>query len=387
MRGYFSEIKVKDNRLEFIIDDVDVAVVNSLRRIIVSEIPNIAFEHVIKYSERVNIIENTTSLHNEFLKQRLSLIPINFDVEDILEFDESRYKFIIKAANKTGSDIIYITSQDIDVYRDDKLLSKDEMERIFPADPDYIPITVLKPNIFDKENGDVLHIEMRANLDIPASPNGAGYMITSVCAFRNVIDHAKADEEFRKLGGDKADKISRSDFDTTTRKRYYIKNKYDEPASFLFFLESEYPRIPTQYIIFRGFHIMISKINDIRESFIRDKNIVIRVSPREKLYDIKLANHTDTMGNLLQSLIYNYYIREENRERLVYVGYRRPHPLEKLVILRVESPNTGDQSDEIRSLFIDDILPKISDHIVKLTKNWISLNKNIHKYSDVATYL
>jgi DNA-directed RNA polymerase subunit L len=93
------------------------------------------------------------------------------------------------------------------------------------------------------------------------------------------------------------------------------------------------------------------------------------------------------MGNLLQSLIYNYYIREENRERLVYVGYRRPHPLEKLIILRVEAPNTGDQSDEIRSLFIDDILPKISDHLVKLTKNWISLNKNIQKYSDVTTYL
>jgi DNA-directed RNA polymerase subunit L len=385
MRGYFSEIKVKGNRLEFIIDDVDVAVVNSLRRIIVSEIPNIGFEHVIKNSERINIIENTTSLHNEFLKQRLSLVPINFDVEDILEYDESQYRFIIKAANKTGSELIYITTHDIDVYKNDKLLSKDEMERIFPADPDYIPITVLKPNIFDKDNGDVLHIEMRANIDIPASPNGAGYMMTSVCAFRNIIDDTKADEEFRKL--DNGNKMAKSDFDTTTRKRYYIKNKYGEPASFLFFLESEYYRIPTQYIVFRGFHIMIGKLNEIRETFIRDKNIVMRVSPREKLYDIKLSNHTDTMGNLLQSLIYNYYIREENRERLVYVGYRRPHPLEKLIILRVEAPNTGDQSDEIRSLFIDDILPKISDHLVKLTKNWISLNKNIQKYSDVTTYL
>lgn len=71
------EIKVADkNELSarLIIEGVDTAFMNSLRRIIISEVPAMAIDEVV-------VIENSSMLHDEILAHRLGLIPLRTDLD------------------------------------------------------------------------------------------------------------------------------------------------------------------------------------------------------------------------------------------------------------------------------------------------------------------
>ena len=56
---------------ELVLEDVPVSLSNAIRRIILSEIPNVAF-----YEKDINVLENKSELHNEFIAHRTSLLPI-----------------------------------------------------------------------------------------------------------------------------------------------------------------------------------------------------------------------------------------------------------------------------------------------------------------------
>jgi len=62
--------EVSGNRLQFSLYDTDVSVANALRRIMIAEVPTLAIE-------LVNLEENTSPLHDEFLVHRLGLLPID----------------------------------------------------------------------------------------------------------------------------------------------------------------------------------------------------------------------------------------------------------------------------------------------------------------------
>ncbi|GAA5818969.1 MAG: DNA-directed RNA polymerase subunit D [Methanobrevibacter sp. CfCl-M3] len=73
------EIEVKEkneNEMIFILNDVDVAFANAIRRIGMMEVPKIAIEHV-------NIIKNNSVMFDEVLAHRLGLVPIVSDNEAI----------------------------------------------------------------------------------------------------------------------------------------------------------------------------------------------------------------------------------------------------------------------------------------------------------------
>ncbi len=65
-------IKEYDNRLEFNIRGIDVAMANALRRALISRIPMMAIEEVTFY-------DNSSALNDEVLAHRLGLIPLKTD--------------------------------------------------------------------------------------------------------------------------------------------------------------------------------------------------------------------------------------------------------------------------------------------------------------------
>ena len=73
------EIKSKtDEEIIFDIKGVDPTIVNTLRRIMISEVPTMAIETVI-------INQNTSIIPDEVLAHRLGLIPILADANDFIE--------------------------------------------------------------------------------------------------------------------------------------------------------------------------------------------------------------------------------------------------------------------------------------------------------------
>ena len=62
--------------LTFEVVNVDVSVINSLRRVILTHIPTLVFRGFPHYSNKINIKKNNTKFNNEYLKHRLSCVPI-----------------------------------------------------------------------------------------------------------------------------------------------------------------------------------------------------------------------------------------------------------------------------------------------------------------------
>jgi len=67
----------EDNTLTFTLSGVDVCFANAIRRTILSDIPTVVFKTMPYEENKAIILENTTRLNNEILKQRLSCIPIH----------------------------------------------------------------------------------------------------------------------------------------------------------------------------------------------------------------------------------------------------------------------------------------------------------------------
>ncbi len=61
-------LEASPERVKFALNNCDVSLANSLRRTLIAEVPTMA-PHLI------TVYENTSVLHDEFLAQRIGLIP------------------------------------------------------------------------------------------------------------------------------------------------------------------------------------------------------------------------------------------------------------------------------------------------------------------------
>ena len=90
--------EIKDNTLQFELNGadeygLDKSIVNSLRRTLLSEIPCIAFRTEEGSKKDIIMEVNNTSLHNEYLMHRISMIPLYLDPETY----EKQYLFYLKS--------------------------------------------------------------------------------------------------------------------------------------------------------------------------------------------------------------------------------------------------------------------------------------------------
>lgn len=63
-----------DNKLRFVVQGIDVAVANGLRRAMIAEVPSMAIEDVV-------VIENSSTMADEILAHRLGLVPLKTDLD------------------------------------------------------------------------------------------------------------------------------------------------------------------------------------------------------------------------------------------------------------------------------------------------------------------
>ncbi len=91
---------------------LDKSIVNSLRRVLLSEIPCVAFRISEDAEKDIIISLNNTSLHNEFLMHRMSMIPLILDPETY----ENQYLFYLNVKHDKNHPFRFVTTDDIQIF-------------------------------------------------------------------------------------------------------------------------------------------------------------------------------------------------------------------------------------------------------------------------------
>jgi len=392
----FLHLKKAGNQMTFQVTDIDLSIMNCIRRVILSDIPNVAirFDPYNEADHDVHISTNTGPLHNEILSHRMSLIPICLSANEIRTFQKTHYKFMISKKN-TSNDMMNVTTDDINIIDfEGKELSVERKRSIFPKDPvtgDHILIAKLKPNVFDKENGDEL--ELVAHATVGCASQNAAWSPVSMCSFYNNIDDDAADAAFKeKVAALKATrevsehekKELRTRFDTLEKFKYFKKNRFGEANNFTFTVESECAMTP-EYLVFKALYILCDMLQDLMRNI--QNQDVIEISPIGEIphmYQILLKGQTHTMGNLLQAQFYNKYVRRDGGKELEYVGYICPHPLEKTILIKLKfTPAVREENIE---QWVFDSLQTIRDDLFRLGMHWIAFASVGDEYDDVVDF-
>lgn len=306
--------KVTDTELEFVIDDIDVAYANAIRRVVLSEIPNVA-------PDVVTVHKNTSSMHNEFLSKRISLIPLCFDEDETESFDKTKYKFVI---NKEGDASNVVTTKDISILDENNdVRDATFTAKIFPPDPitkDHILLAWLK-------QGEMMHLEFNAQKNISLNHH-TKFCPVSTCTYFNTLDEKMVTEERRKVAAMAGDANSNMNkFDALDKYRLFKKNEFGEACSFTFKIVSEC-RLTPFYLVGKAFEVLKAKLMSVE-----GKTVVETIHQESRFYALTVKDEDHTIGNLLQVSIYNNYVR---KNRIIdFAGYFQPHPLDNVIVFKL----------------------------------------------------
>lgn len=391
----FNNLEKNNNILEFEIHDISLAYINSFRRIILAEIPNIAidFDPLSDKNTDLNIKINKSSLHNEYLGHRISLIPLCFSENEVENYEKNNYKFILKVKNTTNENIS-VTTNDIQIYdKNNKLYSKEFHEHIFPKDPitnDYILITRLKSNPNNPSNGEEIDIEFTASKDI--AKQHARWCPVSCCTSYYLINQNEASKTLSKILSDKENefkrKLTQKEISTITNKfnaldiyRIYHKNKYDEACAFKFKIETEC-NLRTEYLFFKSMTILIDKLSEFSTKLQEEYNPSVkinRITNNKNFFEIIISDkdYDSTLIVPLCTIIYNRNIRNKENEDLTFVGYPQMHPLDKKMCLKLNFVDDKKITyDDVKTFIVHNVNEMIKD-INLYIQEWINFSKLI----------
>jgi len=173
------EIKIvekNDFSARMIVDGVDTAFMNSLRRIMLVEVPSMAIDEVV-------VIENSSMLHDEILAHRMGLIPLKTDLDSYNLPAECPCKSELGCNLCRVSLTLDVQAKDVakTVYSGDLT---PENPNIVPAS-DKVPIVKLAPD---------QRIRLEAYARLGKGEKHAKWQPVSVCAYKQ-FPKVKIDEK------------------------------------------------------------------------------------------------------------------------------------------------------------------------------------------------
>lgn len=358
MFSNFRQTLPSRNRYTFDIHNIDLALVNAVRRIILTNIPVVGFDGEI--NPTLQVLRNDGPLHNEFMLHRFGLIPIFFNEDETENFMSDDYMFELDVENKTSLSL-NVTTHHFNVYKDEtRQLPQKEVLRLFPADSitkHPILITRLRP-------GEGLHVRGRA---IKSSAQyHAGFSPVSLCTMSFI-------------GG--GDDLTTTHTTPLDKERSYAKNKYGDPTHIQFEIETETALVP-KYLVSKSFDIIMQKLHKVLEEIHKDDSEFVHLDMKSEGHttsvQVTFQNEDDTLGNFLQSSMHNHYIRDKKPTvkniGVSYVGYCCPHPLESIMILSIHF------ASESITITQDDIVSTLKEHcervIMHVQNVQVEWNKN-----------
>ena len=348
------------------------SIINSLRRVLLSSIPTIAFKTDMQNTD-IKILKNTTPLHNEYLLHRISMIPLFIDPSNY----KRQYLFKLKVQSSSETPLIKVTSEDFDIFSlknedatstdtniidinlySDKPISNKEKKEIFRPfrDKYYSDITELKTtNSSLKEE-----LELYGVPRVSVAYEDARWQSVSCASY----SFKKDEDLFNQILNEKItiNKIEEEDKYNFSKslyisesERYYHRDVNCEPYWYEFKIDSLHYNTSKDLFI-KSCDILVNELElfreDISNILTNDENSRISINQEsENIYKIIVHGNDDTLGNIKQTHIVNHVINEKDTNILT-CGYKKTHALEDIIIFHVSLDISLKSSNEQNILLI-----------------------------------
>lgn len=326
----------ENGQLKFTIDRINVSLANALRRIILADIPTLVFR-TFPYAEcKASITANTSRIHNEIVKQRLSCIPIHITDQD---FPYKEYVVEVDVI-ADGSEIRYVTTKDFKIKNktNGKYLTDIKVHEIFPPNAitgDYIEFMRLMPKT--SEYGEGEQLTFTCDLDFGTAKEDGAYNVVCTCAYNMTVDPSKMDEAWRIKEAEfvKDGIVIGSAEMIAQRKNWSLLDaqRLTKDDSFDFVVETV-GVYSNADIVSKAAQIMINKclkfIEDIESG---ENHIIPTVSTIQNGYDIELKGEDYTLGKVIEFFLHDKHYAED--QTITYCAFRKVHPHNPDSMIRV----------------------------------------------------
>lgn len=334
-----------EGTLSFNIRGVETCVVNSLRRTCLSNIETLVFKGFPHHESSINIIKNTTNFNNEYLKHRISCIPIMSNKSN--EFDQLKenYKIVVDVKNEKGKqEKRYVTTKDIVlVNKQTNNAVQSEMNgSLFPPDPisgEHILLCVLYPN-HNLSDNEIEELNFEAEFEIGCAQENSCWNVVHNCTY----EFLRNEPEISKKVNNIEDKMEKRDFEILDAQRIYYENEYKMTVESLgIFTNRELMAKSCEYIISKlNLIIQYTKDNELanvqtKEEYISAsndgtksaeeieeyQNMYCNIYTEDDFFVFELKEDDYTIGKLIEVYLYSSY-----KETLSFVGFKKNHPVQ-----------------------------------------------------------
>ena len=391
-----------ERSLTFTLENCDVSIANSIRRVVVSEINQYVFRTFPHSENRADFTINTTRLHNEILKQRLGCIPIHH-LHTIDGFGNEYKNYVVEVDVKNDTDAIrYVTTEDfkvkkIKVLEKSSRRSQDEdaddvsydylpeavVRKIFPPDEisgEYIEFARLLPNLSSSNASSGEALAFTCTLEISNAKFDGMYNVAHTCAYKCSPDVKEIDKQWRakekvmreglesSLSAGSIEEVvenAKKNWELLDAERIFLPNSFD------FIIETVGVYTNAQ-LVTKACDIMIKKceklLADIEHTTTTStKGSIIEYAHEsttmKNSFRINLIGEDYTLGKVIEYMIFsNYY--NISGGIVSFCGFKKPHPhaLDSFIIVSFK--------DEIE-------LSIVQEHVSKVILESISIYKSL----------
>ena len=340
-------IDVPENKvLKFTLNNLDVSIANSIRRIILSEIPCLVLDSLDKENvddQNITIYHNNSIFNNEIVKQRLSCIPVcKTDIED---FEYQNYVVECDVKNNTEEKMI-ITTEHFKIKNkiSGEYLPKEDVQKIFKKNPltdQFIDIIQLQPN-FNDNNFERLKFD--CGFKIGTAKENGSYNVASMSVYSNTLDN----EAIKKVWENMEEKLPQNKEERELAYNDFMNldaQRITKPNSFDFKVQSI--GIYSNYeLVILACEVMIKKFENFINNLEKDEQLIKKNNElMENAYNIILNNEDYTFGKVLENMCYLlFYIQ---KQKINYVSMKKNHPHDNYSILMMGYKNENVTNEEI----------------------------------------
>lgn len=345
MNTKVSNIKHEGDIYKMTLSGLNVSIANSIRRVIISELPVCVIRTENEKVNQCHIETNTSRLHNEILKHRLSCIPIILKYEDI-DTLPGKYELVVEVSNTTDT-VMFVTTEDFKLRNKNtgNFCTKEQTNKIFPPNIKtnyYIDFMRLRPKISDNIPGE--EIKLVADFSISDGLTNSSFNAVSKCSYMFTPDVIGAKEVWEGiLVKKRSDNISESDiafdkrnFDILDSQRIFIEDSFDFIIQGIGMYENAEMIRLACHILQRKFRGLIEKLESDSVSILNSETTM------SNCFDVILENEDYTVGKVIEFLIYDEFFQRE--KTLSFCGFKKFHPHDTKSTIRMAFNDVTERS-------------------------------------------